>query len=290
ASFAAWPSAPAAPVVATPAIVALGERLYHETALSKGRDISCASCHSLETFGQDNKPVSSGTSGQFGKRSAPSTFNAFRQFAQFWDGRADSVETQSTMPMMTGVEHGLVSEDQIVDILRAEGDYSDAFARAFQATEGDGITADNVRAAIGAFERTLVTRSPFDAWVEGDDQALNAEQRKGLETFVAVGCTACHATRAVGGQMYQKLGLVEAVPSEDLGRFQVTQNEADRFLFKVPSLLNVAETAPYLHDGRFASLEETVRFMAKVQLGRTLSDEQARSIVAFLGALTGVRS
>ncbi|MEZ6005612.1 MAG: cytochrome c peroxidase [Planctomycetota bacterium] len=289
APFQSWPNSPAAPVASTPEIVALGERLYHETALSKGGDVSCATCHALDNFGQDGKKVSSGTSGLLGKRNAPTSINAFRQFAQFWDGRADSVETQSTMPMLTDVEHGLVSEDQIVEILQGVGDYPAAFAKAFGASDQLALTADNVRAAIGAFERTLVTHSPFDAWLDGDDNALSAEQKKGLETFVASGCTMCHSGRAVGGGMFQKLGLVKAVETEDLGRFQVTGNEADKYMFKVPTLLNIERTGPYMHDGRFDSLEEAIRFMGDVQLGKALSDEDVKSIAVFLGALTGTR-
>ncbi len=287
APFLQWPNSPAPPVPTSPTLVALGERLYHETALSKTGDVSCASCHGLDTFGQDNLKVSPGTEGLLGKRSAPSTFNAFRQFAQFWDGRADSVETQSTMPMLTDVEHGLVSEDEIVSILAADPSYREEFAQAFPEAGGDALTADHVRAAIGAFERTLVTVSPFDRWVEGEDQALSPQELEGLETFVQVGCTVCHTTRSVGGHMFQKLGLVEAVEGQDLGRFEVTGQESDRYHFKVPSLLNVAKTGPYLHDGRFDSLEETVAFMGKVQLGKELSDSQVASITTFLRALTG---
>ena len=289
APFRAWPNAPAPAIPGTPAMVALGERLYHETALSKSRDVSCATCHSLETFGQDNLPVSPGTTGLFGKRSAPSSFNAFRQIAQFWDGRADSVETQSTMPMLTDVEHGLVSEQEIVEKLKAEEGYEEAFRQAFPESVGDPIQADHVRAAIGAFERTLITVSPFDRWVEGDDDALTADQLAGLEEFVSVGCTICHSSRAVGGQMYQKLGLIKPVESADLGRYEATGKESDKYFFKVPSLLNVAKTAPYLHDGSQKTLEETIRFMADVQLGKTLSDSQVASIATFLEALTGER-
>ena len=213
--FSQWPSAPPAPVASTPELVALGNRLYHETALSKTGDVSCASCHNLDTFGQDNLKVSPGTQGLLGKRSAPSTFNAFRQIAQFWDGRADSVETQSTMPMLTDVEHGLVSEDEIVGILAAEESYRADFARAFPDAAGDPLTADHVRAAIGAFERTLITVSPFDRWLDGDDKALSPAQLAGLQEFVQVGCTACHGTRAVGGSMFHKLGLVEEVGGDD---------------------------------------------------------------------------
>ncbi|MCA9003111.1 MAG: c-type cytochrome, partial [Planctomycetes bacterium] len=252
-------------------------------------DISCASCHSIDTFGQDNKAFSPGTQGQLGGRSAPSSFNAFRQVAQFWDGRAASVEEQSTMPMLADVEHGLTSEQQIVEILNGENGYKEAFAAAFSgqdSAEGP-ITADRVRAAIGAFERTLVTRSPFDDWVEGDDGALNEEQLAGLETFVDTGCVACHTTRSVGGHMFQKLGLVEPVEIADLGRFQFTGKETDKHQFKVPSLLNVTETGPYMHDGSQKSLDDAVRYMAQVQLGKDLEPAQVESIVTFLGALKG---
>ncbi|MDF1836896.1 MAG: cytochrome c peroxidase [Planctomycetota bacterium] len=290
--FAGWPVGPDAPTVASEELVALGERLYHDKALSAGRDISCASCHSIDNFGQDNKAFSPGTGDRMGGRSTPSSFNAFRQIAQFWDGRAASVEEQSTMPMLTDVEHGLTSEQQIVEILRQERGYDTAFESAFPQSPGDvmggdTITPDRVRTAIGAFERTLITHSPFDAWVEGDDGALTPKQKNGLQTFVSVGCTACHSTRSVGGHMFQKLGLVVPVESEDQGRFEVTGKDSDRQVFKVPSLLNVTETAPYMHDGSIATLAETVRHMGEVQLGQDLDAAQVQSIVSFLGALKG---
>jgi len=190
------------------------------------------------------------------------------------------------MPILTANEHGLTDDAEIVSILEAIPEYVDAFKKAFPRDEKP-ITAENVRLALGAFERKLDTKSPFDRYLDGDDNALTAGQKKGLETFMQVGCTTCHISRSVGGQMVQKLGLIKPVDMPDKGRFEVSGNAVDKNMWKVPMLLNVAETAPYLHDGSMATLEETVVFMADHQSGRKLTDAQVKSIVTFLGALTG---
>lgn len=265
--------------------VALGKKLYHEKALSRNGDISCASCHPLDNWGQDGKKTSPGTGGAAGSRNTPTTFNAYRQFAQFWDFRAETVEQQATMPILTANEHGLKDEAEIESILSAIPDYVAEFKKVFPKDEK--ITAKNVAYAIAAFERKLETSSRFDAYIDGDEAALTNLEKKGVKVFMEVGCTTCHVTRLVGGQMKQKLGLIMPVPSEDKGRFEVTKEAGDTNFFKVPQLLNVAETGPYMHDGSIDSLAEVTRYMAKIQLARSLTEDQVKAIVAFLEALTG---
>lgn len=283
-------SDPAAPKVRNrlrpPEKMALGKKLYHETRLSRNNDISCATCHDLAKYGQDGKVTSPGTGGLAGKRNTPTTFNAHRQIKQFWDYRADTVEQQSTMPVLTENEHGLKDEAEIVAILKGIPEYADLFATAFP-KDDDPITVENVQLAIASFERQLETVSRFDKFLDGDESALTDDEKKGLNEFMNVGCTTCHTSRLLGGNMVQKLGLVLPVETEDKGRFEVTGSEGDKYMFKVPQLLNVAETAPYMHDGAIATLEEAVLYMAKHQSGKDLSDTQVASIVTFLKALTG---
>jgi cytochrome c peroxidase len=178
------------------------------------------------------------------------------------------------------------SEEAVVEVLRSIPGYAPLFAAAFPG-EKQPITYDNMARAIGAFERTLMTPSRFDAFLDGQDAALSDAELAGLATFLDAGCTACHLGPAVGGRSYQKLGAVKPFPTEDPGRFAVTQEEADRGAFKVPSLRNVEKTGPYFHDGSVTSLQEAIRIMAEHQLGRSLTPEQVRSLEVFLVALTG---
>lgn len=270
----------------TPEKVALGRKLYHDSSLSKGGDISCASCHDLNKFGQDGRKTSLGTGGAVGPRNAPTTLNAFLHFKQFWDGRADTVEDQAIGPVLNPKEHGIRDEAELVAKLKQDPETVAAFARAFPG-EDDPVTAANFQKAVGAFERTLRTRSRFDEFLDGRSDALTPAEKRGLRTFLDTGCTTCHNGRLLGGRMFQKLGLVTPYEGKDLGRYEVTKNDADRHVFKVPSLLNVAETAPYFHDGSIPTLEEAVRTMARLQLGKNLTNEQVSSIVTFLKALTG---
>ena len=271
----------------TPEKVALGKALYHEKHLSKNGNISCASCHDLANYGVDSKPTSPGTDGKNGDRNTPTTWNAFRHFRQFWDGRASTVEEQSSMPVLNPDEHGVADEAQLVAKIKEKAELVEGFKKAFPA-DADPVTAANFRLAVGAFERTLVTKSKWDEYLDGNQRALNSDEIYGLKTFLEVGCTTCHMTRLLGGNMYQKNGLLKPYAHlEDTGRMQVTKSEADKHFFKVPSLLNVEKTAPYYHDGKVATLEEAIKLMADTQLGKTLTDEQLRGLVAFLKALTG---
>lgn len=267
-------------------VVDLGRMLYHEKRLSKSHEIACNSCHLVDAFGVDNQPTSSGHKGERGGRNSPTTFNAALQFVQFWDGRAPTIEEQAKGPVLNPIEMAMPDETFVLKVLHSIPGYEAAFKAAFPG-EADPITYDNMAKAIGAFERGLVTPSRFDKYLAGDTSALTAEEQAGLDTFVTTGCTACHSGVLVGGGMYQKLGLVKPYDTKDTGRMEVTKNEADRFMFKVPQLRNIAMTAPYFHDGSIATLEEAVRRMADHQLGKTLTDAEVASIVTFLNSLTG---
>ena len=284
--FGSDPKAPASDNKVTAEKVALGKALYHEKALSKNGNLSCASCHDLGNYGVDSKPTSPGSDGKNGDRNTPTSLNAARQFVQFWDGRAETFEDQAIGPVLNPIEHGVKDEAELVAKIKAKPELVQGFAKAFPG-EAEPISAKNFQQAVGAFERTLVTKSPFDEYLDGKATALTTEQKWGLKTFIDTGCTECHTTRLVGGQMYQKLGTKQPYPTKDEGRFVITKDEKDKFVFKVPSLLNVEKTAPYFHDGSIATLEEAVKIMARVQAGKELKDEEVASIIAFLKALTG---
>lgn len=267
--------------------IALGRALYYDTRLSASNEISCNTCHRLELDGADGVKTSVGHKGQTGKRNAPTVYNAAGHFVQFWDGRAKDVEEQAKGPVTNPIEMGMPSDsDAVAEIARVKW-YQTQFKKVFP-DEANPITLNNVAKAIGAFERKLMTPSRWDRYLAGDANALSAEEKAGLKTFVETGCTACHNGTYLGGTMYQKVGAVVPWPNQaDQGRFDLTGQEADKMMFKVPSLRMVEKTAPYFHDGSVATLEEAVQMMAKHQLGRTLTDAQVGSIVTWLKTLTG---
>jgi len=277
---------------ATQAKIELGKELYLDTRLSKDETISCNSCHSLATFGVDNLPFSPGNTGELGDRNAPTVLNAALHVAQFWDGRAEDVEEQAGMPILSPVEMGIPSEEFLVDRLAAIPGYQEAFAEAFPENETP-LSYTNISRALAAFERTLLTPSRFDHYLRGDREALSDDEKEGLRIFRKIGCTACHNGMTAGGHSFRKFGLNEPYwehtlsPQQDEGRFEVTGAEADRYVFKVASLRNVEMTFPYFHDGSVAELEDAVRIMAALQIGADLSDNQAAHLAAFLRALTG---
>jgi cytochrome c peroxidase len=266
--------------------VSLGKKLYLDPKLSISGTISCNSCHGLKSDGVDNKPTSPGHDGKLGGRNSPTVYNAALHIAQFWDGRAPDVEAQALGPVLNPVEMGMPSEKAVVAYLETSADYKQAFTKAF-ANEKQPISFKNMGNAIGAFERTLLTPSPFDAYLKGDQNALTPAQKRGLKTFMDTGCMSCHNGVAVGGGMYQKLGVVKPYETKDLGRYEVTKQEGDKFVFKVPSLRNITDTAPYFHDGSVATLEQAVKLMGTHQLGRDLSDDAVADLVSFLGSLSG---
>ncbi|MBL9039516.1 MAG: cytochrome-c peroxidase [Archangium sp.] len=267
--------------------VALGKLLYFDTRLSKSQTISCNSCHDLAKYGVDGEPTSPGHKKQRGGRNSPTVFNAGNHIAQFWDGRAKDLEAQAMGPVLNPIEMALPDAHVVEAVLKSIPGYPPLFAKAFPADK-EPVTFANMARAIGAFERTLVTPSRFDAYLAGDAKALTDAEKKGLDTFISVGCVACHVGEGVGGGMYQRLGFAVPVASlKDFGRFDATKVEADKHFFRVPSLRNVEKTAPYLHDGSVKTLDEMVKFMAKYQLNRELKADEVTSIVTFLKSLTG---
>lgn len=287
-AFAGYPSrfeSPKNPI--TPEKIALGKMLYFETRLSKNQKISCASCHDLAKYGTDGEKTSPGHKGQRGGRNSPPSFNAAGHIAQFWDGRAADVEEQALKPITNPIEMALANEGTIVTVLASMPEYAEAFKKAFP-TDKDAITTANVAKAIGAFERTLTSPSKVDAFIKGDTKALTEEEKAGFQKFLSVGCNTCHGGPTFGGTEYKKLGFAKPYPDvKDNGRFDVTKQEADKHVFKVPSLRNVEKTGPYLHDGSIATLPEVVKLMGTYQLGKDLNDADVASIVTFLKALTG---
>lgn len=269
----------------TPALVALGKDLFFEKRLSSNDSQSCNSCHAVDENrgGVDNEATSPGAFGKRGGRNSPTVLNAGFQMAQFWDGRAADLAAQAKGPVLNPIEMAMPDADTVVKKLGQVSSYQAAFKAVFGENQ---LNYDNVAKAIAAFERTLVTRDRFDDFQKGDDKTLTESELKGLNLFVSVGCVACHNGPLIGGNSYQKVGMVNAFKGADLGRFEVTKQEADKQKFKVPTLRNIAITGPYFHDGRGTNLAEAVREMAWLQLGRKLVDGDVDAIVAFLGTLT----
>ncbi len=271
----------------TPEKVALGRMLYYDTRFSADRTVSCYVCHPLHEYGMTHRATGVGHDGLRGGRNEPSVFNAAGHMAQFWDGRAPDVEAQALGPVLNPVEMGMKSGTDVVASIKAIPGYADAFKKAFPG-EADPITFENFGRAIAAFERGLTTPSPWDKYLAGDPSALTQKEKDGLKLFVSTGCASCHTGTYVGGGMYQKAGLVSAWPNQkDPGRFQVTKNEADRMVFKVPSLRNIDQTWPYFHDGSVERLDDAIRLMARHQLGKELTDDQVATIRGWLKTLTG---
>jgi cytochrome c peroxidase len=278
----------------TPEKVALGHMLFMDPRLSVDSSISCNSCHRLDAFGADSEPTSTGVEGQKGGRNSPTVYNAALHNLQFWDGRAVDVEQQAGMPVLNPVEMAIPDEQFLVDRLRKAKDYPALFRAAFPGT-ADPLTYANIREAVGAFERTLVTPSRFDAFLTGDNTAMDSVEMAGLRTFMDVGCATCHNGAAVGGTSLKKFGVhkdyraLTGSPAGDVGREQVTGDSADRDVFKVPGLRNITRTAPYFHDGRVTELDRAIRVMAEAQLGKALTAAEVESLRAFLELLTGER-
>ena len=281
-----------APEAVSPAQAALGRRLFFETRMSGDQHVGCANCHLPERWGGDGQATSKGVFGRESPRNAPTVFNAFAQSAQHWRADRTSVEDQASRALTGPASFGLASEAEATDKLHALKEYAADFRAAFPG-DADPVSVKNWGTAIGAYERTLTTPAPFDAWLAGDDKALDDSARSGLERFIEAGCARCHDGALLGGNKLRKFGAEkdywEATHSAkvDLGRFDVTHQEADRYLFKVPGLRNVERTGPYFHDGSVASLPEAVQIMSQVQVGKTLDGEATQQIVAFFKALTG---
>lgn len=275
----------------TPEKIALGKKLYYDARLSKDGNKSCNSCHNLENYGVDNLPFSPGDKGKLGGRNSPTVLNAAFHFVQFWDGRAKDVEEQATGPILNPLEMAIPSAAFLEKRLNGIDEYKTEFKKVFPSSKQ--ITISDIAKAIGAFERTLVTPSRFDEYLEGKVDALSEHEKKGLAKFIDKGCITCHAGAQIGGNMFQKFGIYrpywEATGSQkkDEGKFEATDLDADKYFFKVPSLRNIEKTWPYFHDGSVEHLENAVSIMGEVQLNKKLSKEDVNDIVVFLKSLTG---
>ena len=272
----------------TPERIALGKKLYFEKRLSINDSQSCASCHILDdgAAGVDNLATSPGARGEKGTRNSPTVLNAGWQDSQFWDGRAEDLVEQAKGPILNPIEMGMPDEKTVEQKIAGISEYQDAFAKAFPG-EKPAITYQNIAEAIAAFERTLITPSRFDDFMNGDVDALSETEQRGLKTFIKVDCKSCHDGKLLGGETYEPLGKEHAYENQtDQGMYTLTKDEDDRMFFKVAPLRNVALTAPYFHDGKIKMLDEAVRKMGKLQLDEELSDQQVSDIVSFLKTLT----
>jgi len=262
---------------------ALGKALFFDPILSRDNTISCATCHDLQNGGDDGLRFSYGIKGAEGVINAPTVYNAVFNFRQFWDGRAKDLKEQVYGPIENPVEMG-ESLPHVVKKLKANSRYRSLFDRLYS----DGVTAENLADAIAEYEKTLITPdAPFDRYLKGDQNAISKQAKEGYRLFREKGCIICHNGQNVGGNLYNKFGIYKDANSTNLGRYNVTKREEDKYLFRVPSLRNVALTAPYMHDGRIKTLHEAVVLMTQYQLGRFMAPEEIDAIVAFLKSLTG---
>ena len=265
--------------------VLLGKALFHSPLLSQDNSVSCSSCHMISLGGDDGFALSTGVSNQKGERNSPTVLNAVFNFRQFWDGREPNLTLQIEGPIHNPVEMATNWPD-VVTKLKADSYFASTFAQ----LSPDAVNKENIVKALVTYEESLVTPgAPIDRYVMGDKTALTAQQVRGLNKFISFGCATCHQGKNIGGNFYQKLGRIDAIPdklSQDLGKYEFSKDPADKYVFKVPSLRNVAETAPYFHNGLVESLPEAVNIMAKSQLGMTISESDNRDIVALLHAFS----
>ncbi|AAN55222.1 cytochrome-c peroxidase [Shewanella oneidensis MR-1] len=272
--------------ITEPEKVELGKMLFFEPRLSKSGFISCNSCHNLSTGGVDALPTSIGHHWQEGPINSPTVLNADFMLAQFWDGRASNLKEQAAGPIANPKEMGFTHE-LATETIASMPAYRARFAKVY----GDEkVDIDRLTDAIAAFEKTLVTpNSPFDQYLLGKQDAISGDAKAGYQLFKDKGCVSCHNGPAVGGTMFMKMGLIKPFhtnnPAE--GRKGVTGKDADKFVFKVPTLRNIELTYPYFHDGSVWTLEEAVNTMADIQLGQKLTEKETKEMVAFLNSLTG---
>ncbi|MEZ9367575.1 cytochrome-c peroxidase [Shewanella sp. 10N.286.51.B2] len=273
-------------VITEPEKVELGKMLFFEPRLSMSGFISCNSCHNLSLGGVDALPTSIGHEWQQGPINSPTVLNADYMLAQFWDGRAATLKEQAAGPIDNPKEMGY-THDLAVDTIASMPAYVARFNDIYGSNE---VNIDRITDAIATFEKTLVTpNSPFDKYLEGDKKAISADAQTGYQLFKDKGCVACHNGPAVGGTMYMKMGLIKPFHTDNPaeGRKGVTGKEADKFVFKVPTLRNIDLTYPYFHDGSVWNLDEAVNTMADIQLGQKMSAKETAQMVEFLNSLTG---
>jgi len=276
--------------------IELGKQLYFDPRLSIDGTVSCNSCHNVMATGTDNRPTSVGIDGQRGGRNAPNVWNSAFLSAQFWDGRAATLEDQAKGPPLNPIEMGMPSEKAVVDRLESIAGYKDQFESVF----GE-VSYDNMAKAIAAYERTLITpNSPFDRYIKGNKMAMSNKAQAGMKLFEEIGCSGCHnGVNFAGPQLPIGEGFYQKFPTNDSkytakydlksdkGRYEVTKDKNDMYMWRVPPLRNIALTAPYFHNGSVNNLSEAVRVMGKTQLNQELNNQQVEEIVAFLESLTG---
>lgn len=280
----------------SPEKVELGYMLFHDTRLSSDNTISCASCHDIGKGGVDHKQYSEGVAGQKGGVNAPTVFNSVFNFVQFWDGRAADLAEQAAGPPMNPIEMANENWDGVIAKLNKDPEIKKRFAALY----ANGITGDNITNAIAEYERTLITPdSRFDLYLKGDKTAMTKEEIEGYADFKNFQCATCHAGVNIGGQSFEYMGMAAdyfadrhaqlkmGLTEEDNGRFKQTKNESDKHKFKVPSLRNVAVTAPYYHDGTRAVMKDAVKDMLTYQIGKPYTEKDVESIELFLKTLTG---
>ena len=273
----------------TPELIELGKKLYNEKALSVNGTQNCNTCHDITNgkAGVDNKSLSDGAiPGTKGTRNSPTVLNAGFHFVQFWDGRAKDLQEQAGGPILNPVEMGMPNEAAVVKAINGIVEYKDLFVKAYP-NDKNPITYFNITKAIAAFERTLISRSRFDFYLAGNKKSLTNKEKNGLKLFTEVGCITCHSGHQIGANLYQKMGLVKPYENtKDLGRYDVTKAETDKYMFKVASLRNAALTYPYFHDGAVEKLEDAVKKMAVMNVGKELKAEEVDQLVAFIGSLS----
>lgn len=274
---------PLDPEVVKSPLVTLGRKLFHDNRLSGDGNISCASCHDISLGGDDGLAASLGMRGQLGSINAPTVLNSGHNFRQFWDGRADSLAEQALRPVVNPVEMG-ASWPEVIAKLSSDELLLSEFEAVFETQE---LTPGLLAEAIAAYERTLITPSPFDEYLNGNTHAISARAIAGYELFKGYGCTACHQGVNVGGNVMQYFGAFHAVDINDDKHSGIGRASADMPVYKVPTLRNIALTSPYFHTGTVTSLAAAVKVMAAAQLGRAIPNEDVALIVAFLESLTG---
>ena len=276
----------------TPARADLGRKLFFDPRLSLDGTVSCATCHRPALYGTDALAKSIGVEHRLNARNAPTVLNAALQFKAHWIGDRANVEEQAMKSLIGHASFGNPDFAAVIRKINALPDYAADFKQAFP-NDPEPVKPENWGNAIGAYERTLVTPSPFDTYLKGDVKALSPQAQQGLKTFIDIGCVSCHNGVAVGGSVFQKFGIFgdywkeTGSQSIDEGRFNETKVAADKYVFKVPSLRNVAMTPPYFHDGSVSTLPKAMRIMGKVQLGKELTEQEVNDLMAFLNGLTG---
>jgi len=279
--------------VLSPVKIGLGRMLYFDPRLSASGLISCNTCHNVGLGGADLQETAVGHGWQKGGRNSPTVFNAIFNIAQFWDGRAQDLKEQAKGPPQAAMEMNSTPE-RVVETVKSMPEYGKLFKEAFPQQQGDAVTYDTIAKAIEAFEAILLTPdSPFDKFLKGDGPALSQVEQAGLKLFMDKGCAGCHGGINMGGSGYFPFGVVEKPQAEitagDTGRFKVTGAKYDEYVFKSPSLRNIALTAPYFHSGRVWSLRAAIAIMGSAQLGISLADSDTDNIAAFLRATTGTQ-